>query len=314
MNSEVITFYSYKGGTGRSLAVANSAWLLASSGKKVLLIDWDLEAPGLHRYFRPFLKDADLQSTKGLIDFMFEFASDAASNSFTVPSSPLDFATSVEWDFGPGCIDLIPAGQQNASYGVRVNDFPWQKFYEQLGGRALLDEMRRELKASYDYVLIDSRTGAADTFEICTVQMPDKLVLCYTMNRQSMQGTAAMAQSLRNRRSSIELRMFPVAMRVDSMEKEKLESARLDARKYFDQFVTEQSLPITYLGDVEVPYQPFYSYEERLAPFIDTPGSRGTILSATENLVRYLSDGTVNTFPPVPESLRQTIRDRSMLE
>jgi len=52
---KIVTFYSYKGGTGRSMALANVAWILASNGKRVLAIDWDLEAPGLHRYFTPFL-------------------------------------------------------------------------------------------------------------------------------------------------------------------------------------------------------------------------------------------------------------------
>jgi len=56
----VITFYSYKGGTGRSLALSNVAWILASAGKRVLVMDWDLEAPGLHRYFKPFLIDHEL--------------------------------------------------------------------------------------------------------------------------------------------------------------------------------------------------------------------------------------------------------------
>ena len=59
--ARVVTFYSFKGGTGRSMAVANVAWILASRGQRVLVIDWDLEAPGLHRYFRPFLVDRDLE-------------------------------------------------------------------------------------------------------------------------------------------------------------------------------------------------------------------------------------------------------------
>ncbi|WP_094222538.1 hypothetical protein [Streptomyces diastatochromogenes] len=46
---------SYKGGTGRMMALVNASWILASNGKRVLLVDWDLEAPGLHRYLRPFL-------------------------------------------------------------------------------------------------------------------------------------------------------------------------------------------------------------------------------------------------------------------
>ena len=70
----IITFYSYKGGTGRTMALANVAWILASNGKRVLAVDWDLEAPGLHRYFRPFLLDKDLTSSPGIIDLVWDFA------------------------------------------------------------------------------------------------------------------------------------------------------------------------------------------------------------------------------------------------
>src|SRR5262245_21830082 len=69
----IITFYSYKGGSGRSMAVANIAWILASAGNRVLSVDWDLEAPGLHRYFAPFLSDKDLTGSEGLIDLLIEF-------------------------------------------------------------------------------------------------------------------------------------------------------------------------------------------------------------------------------------------------
>ena len=44
---QIITFYSYKGGTGRTMAMANVAWIIASNGKRVLAVDWDLESPGL---------------------------------------------------------------------------------------------------------------------------------------------------------------------------------------------------------------------------------------------------------------------------
>jgi MinD-like ATPase involved in chromosome partitioning or flagellar assembly len=58
---EIITFYSYKGGTGRSMALANVAhilaWRIAAPGKRVLAIDWDLEAPGLHKYFVDQLRE-----------------------------------------------------------------------------------------------------------------------------------------------------------------------------------------------------------------------------------------------------------------
>ncbi len=76
---KIITFYSYKGGTGRSMALANVAFLLANAGKRVLAIDWDLEAPGLHRYFEPFLADKNLEHSTGVIDFVRDFATAALS-------------------------------------------------------------------------------------------------------------------------------------------------------------------------------------------------------------------------------------------
>jgi MinD-like ATPase involved in chromosome partitioning or flagellar assembly len=69
MSGRIVTFYSYKGGSGRSMALANVAWILATHGKRVLAIDWDLEAPGLHRYFLPLLGgDPEAKKNDGLID------------------------------------------------------------------------------------------------------------------------------------------------------------------------------------------------------------------------------------------------------
>lgn len=76
--SRIVTFYSYKGGVGRTFALANVAVLLAKRGKRVLLMDWDLEAPGLHRYFKPFMANESFPQ-EGLIHLL----SKAAENSNT---------------------------------------------------------------------------------------------------------------------------------------------------------------------------------------------------------------------------------------
>ena len=44
---KTVVFYSYKGGTGRTLALANIARFAGGIGKRVIVIDLDLEAPGL---------------------------------------------------------------------------------------------------------------------------------------------------------------------------------------------------------------------------------------------------------------------------
>ena len=81
---QVITFYSYKGGTGRTMALVNVAVLLGESGSSsnnVLAVDWDLEAPGLHRYFASRcegfsdehkLTPASIDMIPGLIDLWYE--------------------------------------------------------------------------------------------------------------------------------------------------------------------------------------------------------------------------------------------------
>jgi cellulose biosynthesis protein BcsQ len=44
---QIFTFYSFKGGVGRSMAVLNVAYAMAAKGRHVLVLDMDLEAPGL---------------------------------------------------------------------------------------------------------------------------------------------------------------------------------------------------------------------------------------------------------------------------
>src|SRR5262249_5955812 len=128
-SGKIITFYSYKGGTGRSLAVSNVAWILASNGYDVLLIDWDLEAPGLYRYLRPFLVDPELTSSPGVIDFVWDAArvnvtpadkSQATSLSAEFPSLE-DYVVGLDWDFHDnGSISLIPAGPPDPNYAQPV--------------------------------------------------------------------------------------------------------------------------------------------------------------------------------------------------
>jgi predicted acylesterase/phospholipase RssA len=66
----IYTFYSFKGGVGRSMALANIGEIFHEKGLRVLLVDWDLEAPGLEIYFH---RDAELATSRahpGLIDML----------------------------------------------------------------------------------------------------------------------------------------------------------------------------------------------------------------------------------------------------
>jgi cellulose biosynthesis protein BcsQ len=283
---KILTFYSYKGGAGRSMSLANVAWLLGSADFRVLVIDWDLEAPGLHRYFKPFLVDPDLFETPGLIDGLWELTTDAFTNrsrreqqstdidAIDVADFFEDYVCRLDWDFGGrGTVDFMGAARQVGSYSERVNSFDWKRFYEFGGGR-LLDRAKAWFKEAYDFVLIDSRTGVSDTSGICTIQMPDTLVTCFTFNHQSIEGAAAILRSVRSQRISDDrsnIDFFPLAMRIDSAELVKLQQARDWARKVFSPFLPERDRdnPRQYWDGMEVFYWPFYEGSSRCPRLIN---------------------------------------------
>ncbi|MBK9643792.1 MAG: tyrosine-protein kinase family protein [Deltaproteobacteria bacterium] len=66
----MVGFYSFKGGVGRSTAAAITALLMAREGRRILLVDLDLEAPGLEGYFG-FTND---QVQGGMVDLLLEQA------------------------------------------------------------------------------------------------------------------------------------------------------------------------------------------------------------------------------------------------
>ncbi len=319
----IITFYSYKGGTGRSMAMANVAWILAANGYRVLAIDWDLEAPGLHRYFRPFLIDPDLADTPGLIDFLWSYATevmtpaeqDHEERSWWDEVTDLDeYTVQMDWKFpGSGCLDLIPAGRQDPEYAERVNGFDWNNLYQRLDGALLIEHIKGRLKQDYDFILIDSRTGVSDTSGICTVAMPDRLVAMFTLNRQSILGVAAVLESVVAQRDRSSLAILPIVTRVELAEKDRLEAARRRARKVIEQYIQSDSEPQSmraYWDNAEILYQPYYAYEEVLAPFGDATGadySSKSLLAAMENLAAQVTGNPSITMPEVPEIKRQEV-------
>jgi hypothetical protein len=334
----IITFYSYKGGTGRSMALANVAWILASNGKRVLAVDWDLEAPGLHRYFAPFLPDPDLTDTEGLIDFCFAFALEALTPPQKEALDPswhepladlLGYAVPLDHRFpNDGSLDFVCAGKQDSGYAGRVNSFNWERFYEGMGGGAFLETVRRKLGAEYQYVLLDSRTGVSDTSGVCTVQMPDTVLVCFTANNQSIDGAAAVAASIRAQWDSAvpvqvlsklspdttparrARRLFPVMMRVEKAEKDKLRLRREYARKEFASFLDHlRGVSLEdYWFDVDVLYDPYYAYEEVLAVFGDNRKDQISMLPAMQKLTGYLTDGDVRQLnPPTAEESQSVL-------
>ncbi|MEY9962915.1 MinD-like ATPase involved in chromosome partitioning or flagellar assembly/tetratricopeptide (TPR) repeat protein [Streptacidiphilus sp. MAP12-16] len=316
---QIITFYSYKGGTGRTMALANTAWILASNGFRVLTVDWDLEAPGLARFFHPFLDPAVPGSTTGVIDLILEYREEAMRDLARSPDWHREFArvrphaVSLSWPLFPdgGSLDFLSAGLTNSDYATTVASINWDRFYEKLNGGRFFEAMREDMRRHYDYVLIDSRTGLSDIAEICTVEMPDTLVVCFTLSGQSIEGASAIAQHIAKAYGNRKIRILPVPMRIDEGEKEKADAGRALARARFNGLPVglEGSQLIQYWGSVEIPYKPFYAYEEILATFGDPSGGATSMLSACERLTSVITAGRVASLPAIPEDVRRRYVD-----
>jgi MinD-like ATPase involved in chromosome partitioning or flagellar assembly len=123
----VVTFYSYKGGVGRTMALANVGALLAIWGYRVLCVDWDLEAPGLPVYFR---KWTDVNPKPGLVDLL---------NSVSSGERPdwRMYVTNIAVPAALGSISMIHAGTRDGAYLDRLAGLDWTQLYRDfnLAGR-----------------------------------------------------------------------------------------------------------------------------------------------------------------------------------
>lgn len=317
---KVVTFYSFKGGTGRTMALANIAWILAANGKRVLAVDWDLESPGLNRYFSPFLNQDAITQRRTVLRLVQDFQDYMASRDPHDPEQPRfaehadlrDRVITLQWDGFPGRgrLDLLPAGQLNRDYSTMLAELNWDDFYRRQAGGYFLDALRDQMKDNYDYVLIDSRTGYSDVADICTVHMPDTLVVCFTLNEQGIEGSSTVARQVEDYKRHI--RILPVPMRLDPGEKDKSDAVRAFAKERFEGLpeAEDRDTRDQYWDSVFVPYQAYYNYEERLATIGDAAGAQGTLLAAYEQLTSELTRGEVTAMPRLDPEVRRRVNEQ----
>ncbi|MGW3400234.1 FxSxx-COOH system tetratricopeptide repeat protein [Streptomyces zhihengii] len=304
----IVTFYSQKGGTGRTMALANVAWILASNGYHVLAADWDVEAPGLHRYFHPFLDAATSAATTGVLNLFSGYVTEWRTTPGTESAADLrqrlarvlPHAVSVDWDFPDGgSLDYMPAGRQDGEYLTHLMDFSWREFTDRFKGARFLEALRHDMRTHYDFTLIDSRCGVSDLVGLCTIDMPDVLVNCFTLSSQSIDGAARMARSILRDVHPRPLRIVPVAMRVADGRETRLAAARELVR------ASLRELPADARTALDVPHRPDYAYEETLAVFGDRPGDPDSLLAAFERLTERITEGRVRRLAPLDDELRR---------
>jgi TIR domain/NACHT domain/CobQ/CobB/MinD/ParA nucleotide binding domain len=289
----VVTFYSFKGGVGRSMALANVAEILADMGYSVLVCDWDLEAPGLEQFLCSDEGEAaDRLGNPGIIDLVEEYKrtlarppltangdlTDAAQFSIVggVPlRRPSTYAKLVPRSgrTSAGSIRLLSAGrrggEREGDYTKAVRDSDWTEFYDKWAGGAYFEFLRQDLQSAAKIVLIDSRTGVTELGGVATHLLCDVVVLFSAANRQNVRGTEWMADilsgaPLQEQRQNRPLSIIPTAARIEIIAESKLLTPFLiDFKQRFARRVPAAlGEPQAFLENSVIPYAPLFSFEE----------------------------------------------------
>lgn len=192
MRPAVITFYSYKGGVGRTLLAANMAVALARKGK-TLLWDLDVEAPGLHCITA--LRNVG-KVKAGFFDWLIEWQRNKAR-----PPGKSDFKLfdGLLYDTALTNLAILPAHGDEADAAALYFDIQWNHL---LGskpevGRDLLNELIDHLgELGYRHVVLDSRTGLTDLGALISGAIPDATVLVGGYGAQNLHGLGNVRKAL----------------------------------------------------------------------------------------------------------------------
>jgi hypothetical protein len=194
-----ISFYSYKGGVGRSLTLANLGVYLAQFGAKVAMVDFDLEAPGLHYKLSPSGPVeignrglvgllADVSRGVKMADIDWNLGLDVSEHAEVVQTADDDI------DQPSGGLFLIPAGNpMQSEYWHDLAAIDWDRLF-MVGSRpgvAALAHLKKEIEKVHDpdVLLVDSRTGITPGGGVSTTLLPNVVVTMMLNTPEHLDGS-----------------------------------------------------------------------------------------------------------------------------
>ena len=283
---KVISFFSFKGGVGRTALLTNLGAYWASRGKVVLLMDLDLAAPGigysldgrlldeqgrglgmselLSTFFESVKKDPEKinflppQHLIRQAEFTIPRAKDAQGNLFFIPAGSRHFAVE----------RLLPgsAGGNNIVPTIPADKPKKDEKPQQTASRALAFYLKEHLESwtvpegpakgkGIDYLLIDTRTGFAELLDLSLGYLADKMVLVSALNNQNLKGLQLTLEALKNKR--VPFGTFPLLVSIVFSPLPAAEDSELYRRMDKAQQIIIQSLRLDRAGQREIPPKNF---------------------------------------------------------
>ena len=250
----VTSFYAYEGGAARNAVLAALALRLADGpdAAPVLVIDWDLEAPALHRHFAlpadeaaapaclPALApppsqwpapagarpddDAGEQARPGLLEF-FEACRarlrGAAARGDELAGRVIDAAgwqAYIERADGRRPLYLLRAGRFDGSYAERAGRLDYPALFDACP--ALFRRFAARLAQHFGHVLVATAAGRSAAVSVCSTLVPDRLVGLFTPAPGSIEGIEGVLRRAIDYRCTHEeeqrpLLLYPLACTAD---------------------------------------------------------------------------------------------------
>lgn len=195
---KTIVFHSYKGGVGRTLTVANFVYALAALGKRVVAIDFDLEAPGLAYKF-----NLENQVLQGYVDYLQTRINEEDKRTST-DDEKLQLIKKIALAI-PGTHGsyLLPAGDPQSSYywEILASERFHRLFYfygndNEYNQGAFIEDARLIKQAlAPDYLLVDCK-NATEIAAVPLMLWADVVVNMVTNNREGFQGAALVQRAI----------------------------------------------------------------------------------------------------------------------
>jgi hypothetical protein len=179
-----VVFYSIKGGVGRSTALAACAWSLAASGQRVLVLDLDLESPGLSTSLLPQSR----QPAYGITDWLVE---DLVGNGDAVFDQMHASLSTPQ----RGELIVVPShGVEPGEYVSKLGRV-WMPGFTAEGHRQNWSERLQRLISALEQnhqpsiVLIDSRAGIDEVASACVTDLAARRIYLFAVDSlQTWQG------------------------------------------------------------------------------------------------------------------------------
>jgi CobQ/CobB/MinD/ParA nucleotide binding domain len=273
----ITCFYSFKGGLGRTTALVLTAMVLARQGKKVALMDFDLEAPGLAHVFSPEFED--LHKFRGILDYIVDLSS--LNDTSLLDLDDYYYAINKQDIVGNngGELFVFTAGLSSEEENLYMSKFSKLNSIFHSGSNFLIDNFLQEVesKIAPDVILIDTRTGLNDWGGLFLSRYAKNAFLFFYGTPQNMFGLETL---LPNLKSNKDLNFYLVNSPVPQLE----ELAKQEIGYYLDRsyelfgryFYEEGNYPF-----IEDKTSPHYPIE---IPFDDL----AVLLNSTEKLKRLV--------------------------